>query len=152
MTLEWSLTYDYLGAEQAEQSVDDESSLELILHRLDGVEALRCQLTNWTDGNYMLCRGGPDEFVVVYAGVPPGFHWSPGFVRERIFILGRKNDANSHILRVRWQANPVVFVDVRAHSVLTLPEVITIFKTFFTTVTVHKDFATILKPSNGYVT
>jgi hypothetical protein len=55
-------------------------------------------------------------------------------------------------VQVRWKTNPVVLVDVRAYSVLTLLEVITIFNTFFTSTVVHQDFTTIPKPLNGYLT
>jgi len=150
MAAEWSLVYDFLGEVQAVSSVY-EPSIERTLNRLNGAETSVCQITHESH-QFMVCRGGSDKFIVVYAGIPPGFHWSPGFVPARIFLLGRKNDTDSRVLQVRWKTNPVVFVDVRAYSVLTLSEVITIFNTFFTSTVVHQDFTTIPKPLNGYLT
>jgi hypothetical protein len=150
MAAEWSLVYDCLGEEQAVPFVD-ETSIDRTLRQLDGVETSWCQLANELYPN-MVCRGGPDKFVVQYAGIPPGCHRSPGCARVQIFLLGRKNDTDSRVVRVRWKTKPVVFVDVRAHVVLTLSEAITVFNTFFTTTTVHQASSTIPKPLNGYLT
>lgn len=168
MTAEWSLTYDDHGRNQEVPSVD-EAAIERVVRRLDGVETCGCGLTNFSQHNWITCRGGPDRFIVEYLGVPPGYHCPPGFVPGGVFLLGRKNDANRDVVQVRWKTvvfsdapngrmmegrwkpDRSVLVDVRADSVLTLPEVITIFITFFKNATVHPDFTTIPKPPNGYL-
>ena len=151
--MSWQQNGRWLTISSAMQAVSslDGSSIERTLQRLNGVETSSCQLTH-DSRQFLICHGGPDDFIVLYAGIPPGFHWSPGFVPARLFILGRKNDTDSRVLQVRWKTNPVMFVDVRAHSVLSLPEAITIFKTFLTSRAVHQDFTTIPKPLNGYLT
>jgi hypothetical protein len=151
MATEWSLGYDYLGEAQTVPSVD-ESIIERTLRRLEQPETAVCGLTHESH-QFMVCHGGPDKFIVkCVRAIAPGVHGAPGSVPKGIFLLGRKNDTNNRVLQVRWRTKPVVLVDVRAYSVLSLSEAITIFSTFFTSLTVHQDFTTIPKPLNGYLT
>jgi hypothetical protein len=90
MAAEWSLGYGFLGEGRAVSPVD-EPSIERTLNRLNGAETSVCQITHESH-QFMVCHGGPDKFIVVYAGIPPGFHWSPGFVPAKIFRSGSRGD------------------------------------------------------------
>jgi hypothetical protein len=147
----WSLIYDRLGNVQ-EVPFIDASIIGRTLRRLEQTETCVCQLRH---GLYqsVVCRGGPDKFIVECLRVIiPGLHGSLGSMPGGISLLGRKNDTYNRVLRVRWKSKPVVFVDVRAHSVLSLAEVVTVFETYFTSMVIHQDFTTIPKPMNGYLT
>ena len=150
LTEVWSLDYRKLGQVQSVSPVD-ERMIEETLRRLDGTETFACGIGNLRHRCWLTCRGVPDSRLIEYWPEPPNFTYS-GKRGSGIFILSRKHPPDHHPVRIRWQSNPDVFVDVRADSVLSLCETISIFTTFFRSRVIHQDFTTIPKPLNGYVT
>ncbi|NQU22371.1 MAG: hypothetical protein HQ567_13915 [Candidatus Nealsonbacteria bacterium] len=146
----WLLDYQRFN-EMNSVSPVDACTIERTLGRLDGAETFCCGLTNVTDHSWLACRGDPDNYIIEYVSGPLENVSNPETVGCCIFFLARKSPPDRRALRIRWQSNPDVFVDVRADSVLNLREAIAIFTTFFNSKTVHQDFTTVPKPLNGYL-
>jgi hypothetical protein len=148
MTEPWSLDYECHHQLHMVSPVD-ERTIEETLLRVDGAEIIRCGLTNVDYHCWLVCRGEPDQHLVEYALSPLAQFGATGNIASRIFFLARKQPARG-TMRIRWQSSPDVFVDVPAAAVLQRAEALAIFTTFFQTRSIHPDFTTIPKPSNGY--
>lgn len=151
MTEAWSLDYQGLRGVNTVSPVN-ERSIAQTLRSMDGREVFSCGLTNLTTHSWLACRGDSGNQVIEYVPRPLAYASYTGTVGSCVFFLARKNRPDRHAVRVRWQSNPDVLIDVRADSVLNYDEATVIFATFFMSQAIHQDFTTVPKPANGYLT